>query len=278
MPIKLLFFLCCMLFPLMASAQASGGQITRPNTPKRSINTNSRSKPKNSRYNNTSPVTLNIHAPSFIVVGDSIHISYVANTDEVEDFRVGEFQGFNVLYGPSTNCTSSLDPFDIFFGSSEKNGSKTTTITYTVVATKQGTLNVPAASIKVKGQTIKSKTTIIQVLPASSSQDSLKIQAPSQAEVGQRIRISYVANTQDIEDFQVGAFEDFNILYGPSTSRSSSFSLENGHTIQHSTCTFTYTVVPTKQGTLNIPNAAIKVNGNYIISETSSIVVQPKSQ
>ena len=55
------------------------------------------------------------------------------------------------------------------------------------------------------------------------AQVTLKVQAPSQAEVGQRIRISYVANTSDVEDFQVGDFQGFNVLYGPSTSRSSSF-------------------------------------------------------
>ena len=104
------------------------------------------------------------------------------------------------------------------------------------------------------------------------------MQAPSQAEVGQRIRISYVANTADVEDFQVGDFQGFNVLYGPSTSRSSSFSMTNGHTTQSSTVTFTYTVVPTEQGTLKVPAATIVVGGKSIKSSTSSIEVLPESQ
>ena len=110
------------------------------------------------------------------------------------------------------------------------------------------------------------------------SQVTLKIQAPSQAEVGQRIRISYIANTQDIDDFQVEDFEGFNVLYGPSTSRSSNFSMVNGRTTQSSTVTFTYTVVPTKEGTLKVPAATIKVDGKGIKSGTASIEVLPASQ
>ncbi len=110
------------------------------------------------------------------------------------------------------------------------------------------------------------------------AQVTLKVQAPSQAEVGQRIRISYVANTSDVEDFQIEDFTGFNVLYGPSTSRSSSFSMTNGHTTQSSTVTFTYTVVPTEQGTLKVPAATIRVEGKSIKSGSPSIEVLPASQ
>ena len=115
------------------------------------------------------------------------------------------------------------------------------------------------------------------VLSTICAQVTLKVQAPSQAEVGQRIRISYVANTSDVEDFQVGDFEGFNVLYGPSTSRSSSFSMTNGRTTQSGTVTFTYTVVPTKEGSLKVPAATIKVEGKSVKSGTASIEVLPAS-
>ena len=109
-------------------------------------------------------------------------------------------------------------------------------------------------------------------------QVTLKLQAPSQAEVGQQIRISYVANTQDIDDFQVGEFTGFNVLYGPSTSRSSSFSMTNGRTSQSSSTTFTYVVVPTSEGNLKVPAATIKVGGKTVKSASASIEVLPASQ
>ena len=121
-------------------------------------------------------------------------------------------------------------------------------------------------------------TLLLLALSPVFPQVTLKVQAPSQAEVGQRIRISYVANTQDIEDFQVGNFEGFNVLYGPSTSRSSSFSMTNGRTTQSSSTTFTYTVVPTTEGTLKVPVATIKADGKSVKSGTANIEVLPASQ
>ena len=121
-------------------------------------------------------------------------------------------------------------------------------------------------------------TLLFLALSPVFSQVTLKVQAPSQAEVGQRIRISYVANTQEIEDFQIGSFEGFNVLYGPSTSRSSNFSMVNGRTTQSSSTTFTYTVVPTAEGTLKVPAATIKVDGKSVKSGTANIEVLPASQ
>ena len=121
-------------------------------------------------------------------------------------------------------------------------------------------------------------TLLLLALSPVFPQVTLKVQAPSQAEVGQRIRISYVANTQDIEDFQVGNFEGFNVLYGPSTSRSSSFSMTNGRTTQSSSTTFTYTVVPTTEGTLKVPVATMKADGKSVKSGTANIEVLPASQ
>lgn len=109
------------------------------------------------------------------------------------------------------------------------------------------------------------------------AQVTFKVQAPEMAEVGQRIRISYVVNTTDVEDFQTGDFSGFNVLYGPSTSKSSSFSMTNGRTSHSSTLTFTYTVVPTKEGTCKVPVATIVVDGKQIKSNSATIEVLPSS-
>ena len=107
------------------------------------------------------------------------------------------------------------------------------------------------------------------------SQVKLSIQAPSQAEVGERIRVSYVANTKDVEDIQVGDFPGFKVLYGPSTSSSSSFSIVNGKTTQSSSLTFTYTLIATDEGTHKLPIATVKVDGKSYKSSEASIEVLP---
>jgi len=110
-----------------------------------------------------------------------------------------------------------------------------------------------------------------------SAQVTLKIQAPSATEVGRRIRVSYVANTQDVEDIQVGDFPGFNVVYGPSTSSSSSFSIINGKTTQSSSLTFTYTLVAKEEGRFTLPAATIKVEGKSYKSGSATIEVLPSS-
>lgn len=110
-----------------------------------------------------------------------------------------------------------------------------------------------------------------------SAQVTLKIQAPSQTEVGRRIRVSFVANTQDVEDIQVGEFPGFKVIYGPSTSSSSSFTMVNGKTTQSSSLTFTYTLLATEEGKFTLPSAAIKVGGKTYKSASSVIEILPSS-
>lgn len=110
-----------------------------------------------------------------------------------------------------------------------------------------------------------------------SAQVTLKIQAPSVTEVGRRIRVSYVANTQDVDDIQVGDFPGFNVAYGPSTSSSSSFTIINGKTTQSSSLTFTYTLIAKEEGKFTIPAATIKSGGKSYKSGTAVIEVFPSS-
>ena len=110
-----------------------------------------------------------------------------------------------------------------------------------------------------------------------SAQVTLKIQAPSVTEVGRRIRVSYVANTQDVEDIQVGDFPGFNVVYGPSTSRFSSSSNINGKVTQSSSLTFTYMLLAKEEGKFTIPAATIKVAGKSYKSATSVIEILPAS-
>ena len=93
------------------------------------------------------------------------------------------------------------------------------------------------------------------------AQVTFKIEAPRQTEVGQQIRVKYVANTTDVEDIHVGDFPGFEVVYGPSTSRSNSFTMVNGKTSRSSTMTFTYVLVATKEGTHKLPAGTIKVDG-----------------
>lgn len=104
---------------------------------------------------------------------------------------------------------------------------------------------------------------------------TVRLQAPDVCEVGRRINISYIVDTQDVDDIQIGEFEGFELLYGPSTSSQSSFQMINGKTTHSSTITYTYVVLAQKEGEFKLPAASVKTGGKTIRSGTAKIKVLP---
>ncbi len=106
----------------------------------------------------------------------------------------------------------------------------------------------------------------------------LTLQAPSQAEEGRRIRVSYTLDNNDFDRIQLdGDFDGFDLLFGPSISTSSSISIINGRTTQSSSTTFTYTLSPKKAGTYTLPSASLNSGGKKVKSNTAKIEVLPGS-
>ena len=115
---------------------------------------------------------------------------------------------------------------------------------------------------------------LLFLLPAWA-QARVTVQAPSDVVEGDRFRVSYVVNTQDVDNFNVDKWEGLVELFGPSQSRSSSFSMVNGKTTSSSTITFTYTVTTEKAGTFHIPAATIVSGGKTYKSNSPTINVLP---
>ncbi len=107
------------------------------------------------------------------------------------------------------------------------------------------------------------------------AQVRVTVQAPSDVVEGDRFRVSYVVNTQDVDNFNVDKWEGLVELFGPSQSRSSSFSMVNGKTTSSSTITFTYTVTTEKAGTFHIPAATVVSGGKTYKSNSPTINVLP---
>ena len=109
-------------------------------------------------------VSVRVQAPSEVVQGDRFRVSYVVNTSEVSDFRVGEFTGLIELYGPSRSQSSS---FSMVNG--KTTSSSTVTFTYTLTTDQPGTFRIPAATVVSGGETVQSGSPQIKVLPSGSS-------------------------------------------------------------------------------------------------------------
>lgn len=123
----------------------------------------------------------------------------------------------------------------------------------------------------------KSLFLLIALLTSVSvwAQVKVSVQVPSEVIEGDKFRVSYVVNTSNVSDFRIGAFKGLTVLYGPSQSTSSSFSMVNGKTTSSSSVTYTYTVMADKAGTYRLPQATVASEGENYQSGTPTIQVLP---
>lgn len=102
--------------------------------------------------------------------------------------------------------------------------------------------------------------------------------APKQVIMGQYFNLVYSANVE-VEDLRIAELSEFfEILYGPSTSMSSSTTIVNGKYQSSTSYGFTYVLRPKKIGTFTIPAATASINGTKYKSNSLSIKVLPTDQ
>lgn len=112
-------------------------------------------------------VTFNVSTPNSTAEGSQIQVRYIlriegsAGNISAPHVDESEFAGFEVIYGPALSASSSSTT--IING--EMSSQKDLTYTYTLIAKKQGTFTIPAATIQVGGKNYKSNTTQIKILP-----------------------------------------------------------------------------------------------------------------
>lgn len=105
-------------------------------------------------------------APNAVVVGESFQVVYSINATS-KNLRVPSFNGFNLIAGPFTSTSSSVQ-----WVNGKRTSSKDIRYTYTLLAEKEGTFNIPAASVVVGGDKYQSNTLQIKVLPEDKTNSS----------------------------------------------------------------------------------------------------------
>lgn len=90
--------------------------------------------------------------------------------------------------------------------------------------------------------------------------------------VGEQFRVTYTVNARS-SDFTMPEIKDFNVLSGVNQSSSSSFQFINGQMTSSVSCTYSFYLEATKEGTFTIPPATVKVNGKKIESNSITITV-----
>lgn len=115
---------------------------------------------------------------------------------------------------------------------------------------------------------------LLFIAVSSVSAQKITVQGPTQVANGDQFYLRYVVNTTDVKGFRIGNVPDaFEVLMGPSTSTSQSFSMVNGHTTQSSSVTYTYVLMATKNGSFVIPAAHATVEGKPVQSQALKITV-----
>jgi len=109
------------------------------------------------------------------------------------------------------------------------------------------------------------------------AQVTFRATAPNAVVLGEQFRLTYTVNDEG-KDIRIGELPDFEILYGPSVSRSSSYSIINGQTTSSVSNSFTYTLAGTKEGSFDIPPATIKVGNSEYKSNGLTIKVLPQDK
>lgn len=118
----------------------------------------------------------------------------------------------------------------------------------------------------------------ITVGNALKAQDvSFRASAPEAVVVGQQFRLSFTVNAEG-KDFRAQEMPDFEVLMGPTQSKSYNTSWVNGKTSSETTITYTYVLLAKKEGTFTIPPATIKVKNSNYTSNGVSVKVLPPDQ
>jgi len=99
-------------------------------------------------------------APAQVIMGRPFQLTYSVN-QRAKDLRAPEFADFDYIAGPYTSQSSSTT-----FVNGKRTSSFNLTYTYTLVANKEGSFTIPAATIKVDGEQYTSNGVRIKVLPA----------------------------------------------------------------------------------------------------------------
>lgn len=103
--------------------------------------------------------TLTGTAPQKVAMGAQFRVQYSVNTHDATDFQLGQLPyGIELLMGPKTSTSTSIT-----YQNGQNSRTETTTFSFVLKATSKGQFTIPAASVKVKGNTFTSNTLRITV-------------------------------------------------------------------------------------------------------------------
>lgn len=130
-------------------------------------------------------VSFVVSAPDAVVVDQHFRLSYTVNRGNVKEPRIPSFDGFEILSGPNRSTSQSWQNIN-----GEVTQSYTVTFNYILSPTKEGTFEIPAATIEVDGKQYTSNTTTIKVLPADKTSQTSQGQGRRESSNSRSVNIA----------------------------------------------------------------------------------------
>lgn len=130
-------------------------------------------------------VSFVVSAPNAVVVDQHFRLSYTVNRGNVKEPRIPSFDGFEILSGPNRSTSQSWQNIN-----GEVTQSYTVTFNYILSPTKEGTFEIPAATIEVDGKQYTSNTTTIKVLPADKTSQTSQGQGRRESSNSRSVNIA----------------------------------------------------------------------------------------
>ncbi len=113
-------------------------------------------------------VTFETNAPMLVSTGEAFRVEFALNAKPDDNsFAPPPFDGFDVLAGPAVSSGSSIRIIN-----GEMSKSINYTITYVLLPQKSGDFRIGAAEAKVKGETYRTRETIVEVRDNSAGDPS----------------------------------------------------------------------------------------------------------
>ena len=101
---------------------------------------------------------------------------------------------------------------------------------------------------------------------------NVQVNAPGRVGAGEQFRVVFTINGK-VSNFQPPDFKDFDVLMGPSTSRSSNIQVINGRMSQSITISYSYVLSAPQEGSFTIGSAEVVVDNKTYKSNPKTIVV-----
>lgn len=109
---------------------------------------------------------------------------------------------------------------------------------------------------------------------AAYAQTALRVEAPDVVAANEQFNVIFVLEGENSpSDFTWDHGDDFQLVWGPQTGRSTSLQIINGKRTKSSQFTYTYVMMPKRTGKFSLPAAVAKVKGKEISSGQATIEV-----